>query len=73
MQTWELKVTLKVADTWVADGFDAKERITQIEEALHQLLPYAHHSELRVKAEIFIMPTTNTIKGLQDGSINPKD
>lgn len=40
MKTWKIEITMKVADSWIADGFNASdlERLEQAEEAFRQML-----------------------------------
>lgn len=64
-QTWEIKLKLSVADSWVADGFDAAERLEQIEDLLAELLPYAYGHEFKVKATVTKKPPIEKVKELQ--------
>jgi methyl coenzyme M reductase subunit D len=65
MKNWTIKLKLSVDETWIKDGFDAKERLEQIEELITQLLPYAFANEFRVKASIETAPKEEDIKRLQ--------
>lgn len=65
MKTWKINVTLKVADTWIEDGFDAAERLEQIQELLSELLPYAYGREFKVEAKITSAPDKKVIEKLQ--------
>ena len=63
MKTWKLEVTLKVADCWIEDGFDAGSPawITGIQEALEELLPYANPGqEVKAKVKILSAPVMKT-------------
>lgn len=73
MKNWNININLKVADSWVADGFDAKERLEQIEELLTQLLPYAHDHEFIIKASVRSTPSVKVIHELQSGEAEIKD
>lgn len=73
MKTWKLEITVKVADSWVTDGFDLKERLEQIEEQLTTMLPFAYEHELQIKARIVSAPDRKVIEQLQNGDVNPKD
>lgn len=65
MQTWNININLKVADSWIADGFDAAERIEQIKELLTELLPYAYDHELIITPTIKTAPKKDKINELQ--------
>jgi hypothetical protein len=65
MKNWTIKINLSVSENWIADGFDAKERIGQIEELLTNLLPYATENELKIKATIQAAPDKEDILRLQ--------
>lgn len=65
MKNWTIKVKLSVADSWISDGFNAKERLEQIEELLTQLLPYAYGHEFKIKATIESAPKEDEILKLQ--------
>jgi len=65
MKTWKIEVTLKVADNWVEDGFDASERLQQIEQSFADLLPYAYDEEVVVKAKVTSAPERKVIRELQ--------
>lgn len=75
MNTWKIEITLKVTDSWVADGFDAsgEARLEQIAELFTELLPYAYSHECVAKAKIISAPTKEKIKGLQSGDLKIKD
>lgn len=66
-KTWKLSVTLEVADTWVADGFNASDRVDEIAQRLADMLPYATPDEVKVKVEVTAAPTPEIIRHLQDG------
>lgn len=65
MRTWKIEIEMKVADAWVADGFDASERIEDIQDALSHLIPYAYGNEVTVKAKIISAPKQEIILKLQ--------
>jgi hypothetical protein len=66
MLKWTIKIDLSVSENWVEDGFDASERVEQIEELLmNDLLPFAHEGEFKVKAKITKAPTQEKIRKLQ--------
>lgn len=74
MRNFIIKVKIRVSDSWIADGFDIKDRVDQLEEELAaELLPYATRSEIQVKINILSQPDEHIIKGLQDGTIECKD
>lgn len=63
-KTWKLHVTLKVDDSWVADGFDAT--ASRIEEALvGAILPAALNSEKRAEVKVLVAPRRQAILKLQ--------
>lgn len=64
--TWKVEVTLEVADSWVMDGFDASNRIDEIEEKLSHLLPHAYGNEFKVSAKITKKPTKKLLRELED-------
>lgn len=65
MKNWKIEITLKVDDSWVEDGFDASERIEDIQDKIASLLPYAFGHEVIVKAKITQAPAKEVIKKLQ--------
>lgn len=73
MRTWTAKLTVSVADSWVADGFDLKNRIEEMQEMLSAMLPHAYEHELQIKIEIQSSPSEKVIDGLQDGTTEIKD
>ena len=73
MRTWELNVKISVADSWVADGFNLKERMDEVEEALTRMLPFAYGHELEIKLKILSAPTPQVIAALQDGTLKIGD
>lgn len=73
MKHWKLEIKLSVADSWVADGFDAKERIEEIEDTIKGLLPYAYGHEVIVKARLVSIPDPKQIAALQNGDLEAKD
>lgn len=73
MKTFKIEITLKVADSWVADGFDASERLEEIEEQIASILPFAYGHELQVKAKVIYAPSKAVINGLQSGEIEIKN
>lgn len=65
-RTWKIELTVSVDDTWIADGFDASERIDQIQDLLAgDLLPYAYGHEIDVKAKVKTAPRRSIIRKLQ--------
>ncbi len=73
MKQWKFNATVSVADSWIADGFDVKERIKEIEELLTNMLPYAREHEIKVKVEITSAPDESIISGLMSGTEPVKD
>lgn len=75
MQTWKMEVTLKVANSWVADGFNLSQplRIEEVEEKLQSMIPYAYGHEVQVKVKITSAPKAKTIEQLQNGDLEIKD
>jgi hypothetical protein len=73
MKHWEIKVKMSVADSWIADGFDVKDRLEQIEEHIQGLLPYAYGHEVVVKVTIIKQPDAKIIEELQNGEREIKD
>jgi methyl coenzyme M reductase subunit D len=65
MKTWKIEITLKVDDSWVADGFDASERIEEIEDLMTNMLPYAYEHEVQAKVKILKAPAKEAILKLQ--------
>lgn len=73
MQVFKFIVSMKVADSWVADGFQIIDRIDQIEEKMAELLPYAYEHEVKVSVSLITHPSENIIKSLQNGDLEIKD
>ncbi len=73
MQTFSFNVKMKVADSWVADGFQIKDRIEQIEELIAGLLPYAYGHECIVTVKVTGSPSDAIIEALQNGELEIKD
>jgi hypothetical protein len=73
MQNFSFKVKMQVADSWVADGFQIKDRIEQIEELIQGLLPYAYEHECIVKVTVTGSPSDATIEALQTGEAEAAD
>lgn len=73
MQTWELKIKVSVADSWIADGFNMKERLEDLQDQVKSMLPYAYGHEVKVKATILTHPNYEVINQLQDGRLEAKD
>lgn len=69
MQTFSFTVKMKVADSWVADGFQVKDRIEQIQDKISELLPYAYGYECKVTVKITGSPSDATIEALQNGEL----
>lgn len=65
MKTWKIEITLKVDETWVEDGFDASERLEEIQDKLADLLPYAYGHEFQIIAKIKSAPDKKAIRELQ--------
>ena len=65
MKTWKIEIEMKVNETWIEDGFDAGQRIGEIEELISNLLPYAYEYEFQVKAKIKSAPDKQVILNLQ--------
>lgn len=62
---WKIEVTLTVDESWIADGFNAANRLEEIEEKLTYLLPYAYENEFKVTAKIKTAPDAKVIQELQ--------
>lgn len=73
MQKFKFEVTMKVADSWVADGFQVKDRLEQIAETLSGLLPYAHGHECVIEVKEISSPKASVITSLQNGELEVKD
>lgn len=75
MQTWKIEVTMTVADSWIADGFNLAERVQrgEIVEHMQELLPYAYGHEVVVKVKVLKAPDERVIKNLQEGLVECKD
>jgi hypothetical protein len=64
MMTWKLEITIRVAESWVADGFQATpECIEELLEA--KLLPYAQSYEKIVTVKTRRAPNAARIAKLQ--------
>jgi methyl coenzyme M reductase subunit D len=74
MKTWKFEITMKVADSWIADGFNGSDesRIEQIAEAMHAMLPYAYEHEVEVTIKVTKSPDPKVIEGLQNGELEIK-
>lgn len=64
-QTWKIEITLKVDDGWVADGFDASERVEEIAELMKGMIPSAYSHEMRADVKIMKAPAKEKIRELQ--------
>lgn len=73
MKTWKIKATISVADSWVADGFDLKDRIKDIEEFIHTMLPHAYEHEVKATIQVVATPVQDDLYALVNGDIQPKD
>jgi len=73
MKTFKIEITLKVADSWIADGFDASERLEEIEEQITSILPFAYGHELEVIAKLISAPSKAVIEALQSGELEIKN
>lgn len=73
MQTFSFNVKMQVADSWVADGFQVKDRIDQIQELIAELLPYAYGHECKVTVKVTGSPSDATITALQNGELEAAD
>lgn len=68
MKKWTYTVTIEVADNWIADGFDGKDCLQDIEEYLSSsLLPYADDHERIVKCKLKSAPAPEIIEAIQNG------
>lgn len=65
MKTWELKVKLEVGNVWLEDGFDASERIEEINDLLSSLLPHAFGSEFKITTKIIKAPKKEELLKIQ--------
>lgn len=73
MQTFSFNVKMEVADSWVADGFQIKDRIEDIQDLIAGLLPYAYGHECIVTVKVKGGPSDATIKSLQNGDLEAAD
>ena len=75
MKTWKIEITMKVADSWVADGFNAsnENRIEEIKELICGMLPYAYDHEVEVDVKVTKAPEPKVIEQLQNGELEIKD
>lgn len=73
MQTWKFEVTMKVADSWVADGFDGSGRVEEIKEAMQGMLPYAYGHEVQVAVKVTQAPDPKVVTALGNGQREIKD
>jgi len=73
MKTWKIEITMQVADSWVADGFDLKERTKEIGDAFSAMLPYAYENEVKVNIVFKSAPTGEALYELQTGEVPIKD
>ena len=72
MRTWTLEVTISVADSWVADGFEATPE--HIADTLTEgILGWARSDEKEVTARTISAPSPAQIAGLQSGEIVASD
>ena len=62
--TWEIKIKLKVADTWVMDGFDLHDEqdIEFLKDILRERLPYAREDEMKIDIKVTKAPKREAIK-----------
>lgn len=72
MKTFEFKVTMKVADCWIEDGFGAtnrqekKELEERIAEVLQgNMLTYAYGHEFKVEVRTISAPPMESVAKLQ--------
>lgn len=64
-RTWKLEVTIEVADTWVADGYEATpERVQRILEE-NDMTWTRIGDEYRVRVKTLDAPHTGTVRALQ--------
>ena len=73
MRKWEVLVKLSVADSWVADGFDAKEYSEELIGAVKELLPHSYDYEVDVHLVFKKWPADSIISGLRNGLVKIKD
>lgn len=73
MKNWKIEGSISIADSWVADGFNLKQRIEEMEELLQSMLPYAEGNEIIVKIKITAAPAQVLIDALQNGETEAKD
>lgn len=64
-KTWVFQITLQVDESWVADGFDGKERTEEIEALLEGLLPYAYSHEYKIKCKCVKSPSAEEVLKIQ--------
>jgi len=67
MTTWKFEIEMKVSDNWIADGFDASQRVEAIKESIQNLLPLAYEGEVEVKVNITQKPTKTELKKIISG------
>ena len=64
-QTWKIEITLNVDNGWVADGFDASERVEEIAELMKGMIPSAYAHEVQANVKIVKAPAKDKIRELQ--------
>jgi len=68
MQTWNIKLELKVSDNWVAEGvnFSDEQFREKLEEHIRSFLDYAYYEiEFKVKTSVTKAPDPVKIRELQ--------
>lgn len=67
MQQWQLKITLKVSDNWIEDGFDLNPAwLNTLKEYFEQeMLPFSNEGEVEADIRVTDAPDPHDIKKLQ--------
>lgn len=75
MKQWKIEITMKVADSWIADGFDLVQRIEngELEDHMKSMLPHAYGHEIVIGTKVLSAPDKKVIEGLQNGTVAIKD
>lgn len=69
MKKWKITLILEVSNNWIKDGFDASERLEQIEELVSTLLPSAYEEEFKVKAKVTTAPDPKVLAEMMGYSV----
>lgn len=71
MKAFSVTVKMKVADSWIADGFNLNEREEEIKDAFSAMLPYAYGHEVNISVKFG--PEPKGMAELQSGEAEAKD